>query len=150
MKNHFAAITLSLLLGCMALPAVAQQPMPIPQDQIPSQQPTEDGLMQHRDMTEHGGMMYGGRMGHEGIMGHMGRMHQGWMGHQHGMMNPVLMRMIFALMDSDGDGTVSLQEWQAAHEKIFRAMDVDKDGTITFEEMMDFFRGRGRAPAGHQ
>ena len=31
------------------------------------------------------------------------------------------MRFIFALMDSDGDGTVSLQEFQAAHEKIFKA-----------------------------
>ena len=39
------------------------------------------------------------------------------------------MRVIFALMDSDGDGTVSLQEFQAAHEKIFKAMDTDKDGT---------------------
>ena len=45
------------------------------------------------------------------------------------------MRFIFALMDSDGDGTVSLQEFQAAHEKIFKAIDTDKDGTITLEEI---------------
>ena len=42
----------------------------------------------------------------------------------------------------------SLQEWQAAHEKIFKAMDPDHDGTVSFEEMMNFFRGRTRAPVG--
>jgi Ca2+-binding EF-hand superfamily protein len=46
-------------------------------------------------------------------------------------------------MDADGDGTVSLQEWQAAHERIFKAMDTDHDGTVTFEEMQAFIRGRG-------
>ena len=30
------------------------------------------------------------------------------------MMAPVMARIIFSLMDADGDGTVSLQEWQAA------------------------------------
>ena len=41
-----------------------------------------------------------------------------------GMMGPMgpvmMMRMIFALMDGDGDGTLSLQEFQAAHERILR------------------------------
>jgi Ca2+-binding EF-hand superfamily protein len=85
-----------------------------------------------------------GMMGH-GMMGERGRMRHGRMGHRG--MNPVLMRIIFALIDSDGDGTISLQEWQAAHEKIFKAMDPDKDGTVSFEEMMNFMRGkRGSAP----
>ena len=56
------------------------------------------------------------------------------------------MRVIFALMDSDGDGTVSLQEFQAAHEKIFKAMDTDKDGTLTIEEIQAFMRGGKSAP----
>ena len=60
------------------------------------------------------------------------------------------MRFIFALMDSDGDGTVSLQEFQAAHEKIFKAMDTDKDGTLTLEEIQAFMRGTGKsAPKEH-
>jgi hypothetical protein len=43
------------------------------------------------------------------------------------------MRLVFALMDSDGDGTVSLQEFQAAHEKIFKAMDTEsKAGSMRF------------------
>jgi len=51
------------------------------------------------------------------------------------------MRIIFSLMDADGDGTVSLQEFQAAHERIFKAMDADHDGTVSFEEMQAFMRG---------
>ena len=67
--------------------------------------------------------------------------HHGW--HRgRAMMPPVMARIIFSLMDADGDGTVSLQEWQAAHERIFKAMDTDHDGTITFEEMQAFMRGR--------
>jgi hypothetical protein len=42
-----------------------------------------------------------------------------------------MMRIIFSLMDADGDGTVSLQEFQAAHERIFKAMDTDHDGTVS-------------------
>jgi hypothetical protein len=65
--------------------------------------------------------------------------HHGYHG-GHGMVG---MRIIFSLMDADGDGTVSLQEWQAAQERIFKAMDTDHDGTVTLEEMQAFMRGRG-------
>ena len=54
------------------------------------------------------------------------------------------MRMIFSLMDADGDGKISLQEFQAAHERIFKAMDANKDGFVTLEEMQDFIRGTNR------
>jgi Ca2+-binding EF-hand superfamily protein len=60
-------------------------------------------------------------------------------------MGPFAMRIIFALMDRDGDGTVSLEEFQSAHERIFKAMDTDKDGTVSMEEMQDFFRGAHKA-----
>jgi Ca2+-binding EF-hand superfamily protein len=37
--------------------------------------------------------------------------------------------------DSGGDGTISLEEFQAAHARIFKAIDADKDGTLTLGEM---------------
>ena len=54
---------------------------------------------------------------------------------------PFMMRMIWALMDTDSDGTVSLQEFQTAHERIFKAMDVNRDGKLTMEEMQVFIQG---------
>jgi Ca2+-binding EF-hand superfamily protein len=51
------------------------------------------------------------------------------------------MRVIFSLMDADGDGKLSLQEWQSAHERIFKAMDTNHDGAVTFEEMQAFMHG---------
>jgi len=57
---------------------------------------------------------------------------------------PIMMRMIFALMDADGDGTISLQEFQAAHERIFKAMVANNDGRLTPEEMQAFMQGTRR------
>jgi hypothetical protein len=94
-----------------------------------------------------------GMRGHEGhaTMGQGGMMGCGMMGRGRMMGRGAAMRFIFALMDSDGDGTVSLQEFQAAHEKIFKAMDTDKDGTLSLEEIQAFMRGTGKsAPKEHE
>jgi len=86
------------------------------------------------------------------MMGMMGRgmMGQGMKGHgatgADGMQPPVVFRIIFALMDADGDGTVSLPEFQVAHERIFKAMDSDKDGKLSFEEMMTFMHRSKSSP----
>jgi hypothetical protein len=97
------------------------------------------------DTTRQGDMMCGGMMG-RGMMGR-GMMGGGMMG---GAMGPPMMfRMIFALMD-DGDGQISLQEFQAAHERIFKAMDSNKDGQVTQEEMQAFMHGRPGRPASQQ
>jgi len=64
--------------------------------------------------------------------GTMGRQERGPVGA--GMM----MRMMFSIMDADGDGSITLQEFQAAHERIFRSMDQNKDGRLTMEEMQSF------------
>jgi hypothetical protein len=84
-------------------------------------------MMPQRD---HGEMMGHGMMGHDHeMMGH------DTMGHS------AVMRIIFALMDANGDGKLSLEEFQAAHERIFKAMDTDHDGTVTLEEMEAFMHG---------
>jgi len=57
-----------------------------------------------------------------------------------GMGRPGMVRMMMILMDSDGDGAVSLQEFQAGHERMFKAMDVDKAGRLTLEEVQNFGR----------
>jgi EF hand/EF-hand domain pair len=100
-------------------------------------------------MMGHGGARHCIRqcMAEEGMIGHGWRKH-GMMG-RGGMMGPFAMRMIFALMDRDGDGTISLQEFQAAHEIIFKATDSDKDGTVSQEEMLDFMRGTAKSQPQH-
>jgi Ca2+-binding EF-hand superfamily protein len=49
--------------------------------------------------------------------------------------------VMMILMDTDGDGTLSLEEVQTAHAKIFKAIDADKDGKVTMVEIEAFFRG---------
>ena len=138
----------------------------IAQDQVRPQQMTpqpDQNQMQSRPMgqpmgqamrQDEDGTTGQGRATPEGMPGRgmmdRGTMRGGMMGH--GMMaggmsgcSPIMSRIIFALMDADGDGTVSLQEFEAAHERIFKAMDANKDGQLTEDEMMAFMRGVTRS-----
>jgi hypothetical protein len=127
MYRRALGVTISaLILASGAVSATAQDRM-MPQ---PVQQQTESqpGSQEGAGMMGHGGMMGRGMMGC-GMMG--GR----------AMGPPMMMRMMFALMDSDGDGTIELPEFQAAHERIFKAMDRNKDGRLTLEEMQAFMHG---------
>ena len=74
-----------------------------------------------------------------------GMMSQGGMMGSESMGSGMMMRMLFTMMDSDGDGTVSLQEFQAAHERIFKGMDANKDGRLTLEEIQTFMQGARRS-----
>jgi EF hand len=139
MQKHVLVLTTSaFILAWGAIAASAQQNPGAP---MVTQQPTDhedpgttgQGGMMGRGMMEQGGMMGRGMMGRGGTMG------PGSMGH--GMM----MRMLFAMMDSDGDGTISLQEFQAAHERIFKAMDANKDGRLTLDEIQAFMQGTRRS-----
>ena len=53
-----------------------------------------------------------------------------------------MMRMMIVMLDTDGDGMLSLEEMQAVHARMFKAMDVNKDGRLTAEEMQSFMRGQ--------
>ena len=106
------------------------------------------GMMGQGTMGQ--GMGQGGMMGMMGDQGGMpgmmaGRGSGAGMGSEDGgMRGPNMMRLMFALMDADGDGALSPQEFRAAHERIFNAADGDDDGSLTMEEMQGFMHGPGK------
>ena len=159
MRKHVLVLTTTAaILACGTIAASAQTPGPHPDtQQSPGTPPTLGGpTMQDQDIVIYGvepaedeeDDLYGGMIDPGTARG--GMMGRGW---HHGgcrgraMMSPVMMRIIFSLMDADGDGTLSLQEFQAAHERIFKAMDTDHDGTVSPEEMQAFMRGASKPTA---
>jgi len=140
MRKHVLALTTSIvILACGALSASVQA-----QDSGGPIPGIQQGPAGNQDGYGHRGGMIGREMMGRGMMG------PGMMGQERlrsamgpGTMGPMMMRMIFALMDADGDGKISLQEFQAAHERIFKAIDANKDGFLTLEEMEAFIRGAG-------
>jgi len=155
-KRVLMLATSAFILACGAVAASAQQG-PMMQQQAQPQPPQErqlPGAQTPRPSVEeddsgitgwHPGL--GWRRG-SGDM-RFGMMRRGWMSEPGAMHSGMMMRMLFALMDGDGDGTVSLSEFQAAHERIFRAMDANKDGRLTLEEIQAFMQGT-RPPAPRQ
>ena len=137
MQKHVLMLTTSaFILAYGAIAASAQQgPM---MGQPPQTLPQQE---QERHHDWRGGAMGPGMMGRGGMMGRRGMMGRGAMMGPGSMGHGMMMRMLFALMDADGDGTISLQEFQAAHERIFKAMDANKDGRLTLEEIQAFMHG---------
>ena len=74
-------------------------------------------------------------------MGQSGMNSQGGMGH--GM----VLKMMMAMMDTDGDSVLSLEEFQAVHARMFGLIDADGDGALTLEEIQSFMQD-GKMPAG--
>ena len=123
----------AFLAGSIAIAVVAII-CPVHEAAAQSQQGPQAVQTQQESHQPEGGMM-GGRMMGGGMMN---RHHRGAMG------GGMMMRMMFSLMDADGDGSISLQEFQAAHERIFKGIDQNKDGRLTMEEMQSFM---GAGPA---
>jgi len=128
-----STIAATLLFTALSYPAFAQSPSDpeahhpgSEQGSAPTQTTPPAGPSGERQ-----GMMGGGDMMGRGMRG------RGMMGAD-AMGPPIMFRMVFALMDADGDGALSLAEFQAAHERIFKAMDGNKDGKLTLEEMQAF------------
>jgi hypothetical protein len=75
-----------------------------------------------------------------------------------GMMGPAMMgpgmmggmRMMMILMDTDGDGALSLEEVQAVHARLFEAVDDDGNGRVTPEEIEAFMHGETESPPEQQ
>lgn len=86
------------------------------------------------EMGMTGSEMMGSRM--------MGMMHRRMMGMMDGgaSMPRHVMKLIFAIADADGDGTLSFEEVTAMHKRIFDAIDANKDGKVSFEELEAFLR----------
>jgi len=116
-----------------------------PQGSMMGQNMTPGQMQRMMEMMGRQGRMGPGMMEERG-MG-PGMMQQRGMGR--GMMDRgpgsgAMMRVIFALVDADGDGGLSLDEIQDAHARIFNHADTDGDGQLTMEEMRAFHRS---APA---
>lgn len=144
MRTHVLVLTASaFILAGAATSAIAQQGASSPMMQRPSQEQTQQQGSGQENMAGQRGMMGPGMMRQGNMMGMMGQREMGGgMTAPMGMTSrPFMMRIMFILMDTDGDGTVSLQEFQAAHERIFKAMDSNRDGRLTFDEMQSFMHG---------
>lgn len=97
-----------------------------------------EGMMQDR-MGRDGGMR-GMSDRHHGMRGkgyHRG-MH-GMRGHR--MERAQMLRTMIILMDTDGDGALSLDEIQAVTERFFNAMDADDSGGLAVDEIRAFYMG---------
>jgi len=69
------------------------------------------------------------------------RMGRGPGGMRSGMMHGAGMRMMFAIVDADSDGALSLAEVQDFHGRIFNSIDENGDGSVEMEEIESFFHG---------
>ncbi|BCH26378.1 hypothetical protein MesoLjLc_62940 [Mesorhizobium sp. L-8-10] len=78
----------------------------------------------------------GDRMGRRGMREarHWGRGHE-----RRGAMHAARMKIMLAVVDSDGDGALSLEEIRDVQERVFDAVDDDGDGRVTMEEIRLFF-----------
>ena len=86
------------------------------------------------DTASQDGMQMDG-MSKDGSSYGMGMMGQSGMG---GSMMP---GMMIAMMDTDDNGALSLEEVQAVHERMFNMADSDDDGQVTVEEMRSMMGG---------
>lgn len=79
------------------------------------------------------GMMFPGMMGDRASQGMMGAMPMT-------QMNGRMIKIMFAIADTDGDGALSFEEITAIHKRIFDKVDTNKDGRVTPEELQLFMR----------
>jgi hypothetical protein len=99
--------------------------------------PAESGGQDQAAQPNQPGMMPPGMMGQDMMGGGM------WHGMAGGM--PMrgrghMLKFMFAIADTDGDGALSFEEVTAIHKRIFNSVDANKDGKVTLEEVRAFMR----------
>jgi hypothetical protein len=112
---------------------VPAAPSPEPGDtagQDQGAQRAQPGVMPPAMMNQGTGQGMMGEMMQPGMMGAMPMMRM--RGH--------MMKVMFAIADTDGDSALSFEEITAIHKRIFDKVDTDKDGKVTPEEMQEFMR----------
>jgi hypothetical protein len=86
------------------------------------------------------GMMGQGSGTQSGQQSMMGGMPMGRMRGQMAGMHGHRMRIMFAIVDANGDGALSFDEVMIIHKRIFDQVDANKDSKVTPEEMQAFMR----------
>jgi hypothetical protein len=76
-----------------------------------------------------------------------GRRMMGGRGMGAGMMHGAGMRIMFAIVDADGDGALSQAEVQDFVGRIFNAVDENGDGSVDMDEIRAFFHRPGNEEA---
>lgn len=114
--------------------------------QTATSEPTEMPMMQNQGgaMMQGQGMQGQGRHGHgmqDGTRQGDRRGMRDRDGPRFGRMGPDMMVMMMIMVDTNGDGALSLEEVQAVHARIFNYADTDDDGRLTLDELRSFFHG---------
>ena len=128
------------LAGSVAVSQAQQSPAgPMQQDRPGMMQQLGEGAQSDQQGSSPSGMQ--GMMGRGHGPGMMDSDRRGRHGGGHHRMGPGMMVMVRAIMDTDGDGALSLEEVQAVHARMFNYVDADDDGRLTPEELQSFFHG---------
>ncbi|MBB4186483.1 hypothetical protein GGE07_003142 [Sinorhizobium terangae] len=132
MLAGLVALGMTAGAGAQTTQSDTHHPDPSPESQAQSSSP--DGAAGQSEQPGQPGMMGPGMMG-QGMMGQdmMGRMPMMAMrGH--------MMKIMFAIADAVGDGSLSFDEVTAIHKRIFDKVDANKDGKVSTEEIQAFLR----------
>ncbi|WP_331376538.1 EF-hand domain-containing protein [Sinorhizobium chiapasense] len=120
--------------GLIALGVSAGASAQTTEGEEPRRDPPPEGMMRDGDRPRERDMMGQDMMG-QGMMG------RGMMGRMPMMaMRGHMMKIMFAIADADGDGSLSFEEVSAIHKRIFDKVDANKDGKVSTEEVQAFMR----------
>jgi len=137
-KFTSTAIGLGLLLSAAVVPAVAQPGPPGDRPGAHERDGMKDGWKKDgwkKDEGKKDGWKKGG--GRDGDAGPR---------HGSGDRPDAMLKLIILLADTDGNGSLSLEEVQAVHARIFKSVDKSGDGQATEDEIRAFFRSMHGGP----